>query len=115
MIARQSVIVRSQGCDKLTILHHMASLETLLSTKLVQGLLLFFLLFPILRRLVYVDYSGALRFNDVMEASTSKLLTFVQDQQRRLQFDDPINIQFTSVRYVPCYWFSIDRNAFHRT
>jgi len=58
---------------------------------------------------MYVACRGALRFNDVMEASTSKLLTFVQDQQSRLQFDDPVNIQFTSVRYVQCYCLLLDR------
>ena len=48
---------------------------------------------------IYIyTYRGTLRFADVMEASTSKLLTSIQDRQRHLQPDDPINIQFTSVR-----------------
>jgi len=40
-----------------------------------------------------------------MEASSSKLLADIQSRQRHLQFDDPINIQFTSVRCLSlvCY------------
>ncbi|XP_048240735.1 medium-chain acyl-CoA ligase ACSF2, mitochondrial-like [Haliotis rufescens] len=42
------------------------------------------------------QYRGALKFSDVMEAGTSKDRAAILDLQRRLQFDDPINIQFTS-------------------
>lgn len=42
-------------------------------------------------------FRGALKFSEVMEAATSKRRTELLDLQSKLQFDDPINIQFTSV------------------
>ena len=42
-------------------------------------------------------YRGTLKFADVMKAGTTKRRREIQDLQSRLQFDDPINIQFTSV------------------
>ncbi|KAL3879067.1 hypothetical protein ACJMK2_031381 [Sinanodonta woodiana] len=40
--------------------------------------------------------SGALKFSDVMEAASDKERRTIFDIQDKLQFDDPINIQFTS-------------------
>lgn len=43
---------------------------------------------------------GTLKFSSVLEAGTSKRKAEIMDLQKRLQFDDPINIQFTSVSYL---------------
>jgi len=40
---------------------------------------------------------GMLHVDDVMEAAESSHLQRLQDLQAQLSFDDPINIQFTSV------------------
>lgn len=42
-------------------------------------------------------YRGTINFNDIMKAGTTKDRTEIQNLQNRLQFDEPINIQFTSV------------------
>ncbi|XP_046554256.1 medium-chain acyl-CoA ligase ACSF2, mitochondrial-like [Haliotis rubra] len=42
------------------------------------------------------QYRGALKFSQVMEAGTSKDRAAILDLQNRLQFDDPVNVQFTS-------------------
>lgn len=36
-------------------------------------------------------------FEDVMQAGSSQHMQQLQDLQRKISFDDPINIQFTSV------------------
>ncbi|KAK3100350.1 hypothetical protein FSP39_018563 [Pinctada imbricata] len=41
-------------------------------------------------------HPGTFRMDDVMEAGTSKQRAEIMDLQDQLQFDDPINIQFTS-------------------
>ncbi|XP_052077607.1 medium-chain acyl-CoA ligase ACSF2, mitochondrial-like [Mytilus californianus] len=41
-------------------------------------------------------HQGTLKFSSVLEAGTSKRKAEIMDLQKRLQFDDPINIQFTS-------------------
>ncbi|CAG2247723.1 ACSF2 [Mytilus edulis] len=56
-------------------------------------------LLPDLKRVIMMGdkkYQGALKFSEVMEAATSKRRTELLDLQSKLQFDDPINIQFTS-------------------
>ncbi|CAC5408960.1 ACSF2 [Mytilus coruscus] len=56
-------------------------------------------LLPDLKRVIMMgdkEYQGALKFSDVMEAATNKRRTEILDLQSKLQFDDPINIQFTS-------------------
>lgn len=41
-------------------------------------------------------HEGALKFSSVLEAGTSKRRKEIMDLQSKLQFDDPINVQFTS-------------------
>jgi hypothetical protein len=50
--------------------------------------------------LLYVngEFSGTLRFQDVMELATNENVRLIADMQKHLQFDEPVNIQFTSVR-----------------
>ena len=43
-------------------------------------------------------FSGTLSFHDVMYAGGHSEMEELHVLQQRLQFDDPINIQFTSVR-----------------
>ena len=43
-------------------------------------------------------YPGALSFNDVISSPGPAQVREIADIQDSLQFDDPINIQFTSVR-----------------
>lgn len=38
-----------------------------------------------------------MRFKDVMEAGGNEELRSVHEMQRKIQFDEPANIQFTSV------------------
>ena len=45
------------------------------------------------------DFSGTLSFQELMETGGAAERQQVQDLQRELQSDDPINIQFTSVSY----------------
>ncbi|XP_033742151.1 medium-chain acyl-CoA ligase ACSF2, mitochondrial-like [Pecten maximus] len=42
------------------------------------------------------SYSGGFKFSDVLGAATAAEYRGIMDIQRKLQFDDPINIQFTS-------------------
>ncbi|KAJ8316422.1 hypothetical protein KUTeg_006436, partial [Tegillarca granosa] len=42
------------------------------------------------------SHMGTLKFSDIIKAGTSKLRTDILDMQSKLQFDEPINIQFTS-------------------
>lgn len=42
------------------------------------------------------EFPGTLKFSDVLESGTNVQLQAVYDIQDKLQFDDPINIQFTS-------------------
>ncbi|KAL4233939.1 hypothetical protein ACF0H5_005595 [Mactra antiquata] len=42
------------------------------------------------------DYPGSLKFSDVMSAGKDSTIKQIVDLQDTLQFDDPINIQFTS-------------------
>jgi len=48
---------------------------------------------------VYIKNSlrGTFRFQDIYETGNGKLVQEVKGMQRRIQFDDPANIQFTSV------------------
>ncbi|CAH1777383.1 unnamed protein product, partial [Owenia fusiformis] len=41
-------------------------------------------------------HRGTMTFAELMQAGTNKQLASVRDMQAKLQFDDPINIQFTS-------------------
>ena len=50
--------------------------------------------------LVFHFFRGALRFSDVMSAGSDVDRNYIRDIQYKLQFDDPINIQFTSVSLV---------------
>lgn len=42
------------------------------------------------------DFPGALRFSDIMCAGSGATMKQITDMQDRLQFDEPINVQFTS-------------------
>lgn len=42
------------------------------------------------------QFPGTLRFKDLMEMGTRSNLDYIHNLQKKLQFDDPINIQFTS-------------------
>ncbi|KAI0222871.1 Medium-chain acyl-CoA ligase ACSF2, mitochondrial [Lamellibrachia satsuma] len=42
------------------------------------------------------EFPGTLKFSDVLESGTNVQLQALYDLQDKLQFDDPINIQFTS-------------------
>ncbi|KAG7265876.1 hypothetical protein CRUP_016139, partial [Coryphaenoides rupestris] len=58
---------------------------------------------PDLRLVIVTDsrQPGMLHVDDVMEAAESSHLQRLQDLQAHLSADDPINIQFTSVRRPP--------------
>lgn len=54
---------------------------------------------PDLKNLIIIgdkDYDGMIKFTDVMNSGTRKKKSEILDLQDKLQFDDPINIQFTS-------------------
>ncbi|XP_045925273.1 medium-chain acyl-CoA ligase ACSF2, mitochondrial-like [Micropterus dolomieu] len=53
---------------------------------------------PDLRSVIVLDsrQPGMLHFDDVMQAGSSQYMQQLQDLQKKLSFDDPINIQFTS-------------------
>ncbi|XP_035527420.1 medium-chain acyl-CoA ligase ACSF2, mitochondrial [Morone saxatilis] len=53
---------------------------------------------PDLRSVIVLDnrQPGMLHFEDIMEAGSSQYVQQLQDLQKTLSFDDPINIQFTS-------------------
>ncbi|CAJ1079988.1 medium-chain acyl-CoA ligase ACSF2%2C mitochondrial [Xyrichtys novacula] len=53
---------------------------------------------PELRAVIVLDsrQPGMLHFEDVMEAGSSQYVQQLQDLQRKISFDDPINILFTS-------------------
>lgn len=53
---------------------------------------------PELRSVVLLDSRepGTLHFDDLMQAGSSRYVQQLNDLQRKLSFDDPINIQFTS-------------------
>ncbi|XP_070782784.1 medium-chain acyl-CoA ligase ACSF2, mitochondrial [Enoplosus armatus] len=53
---------------------------------------------PDLRSVIVLDsrQPGMLHFEDVMQAGSSQYMQQLQDLQKKLCFDDPINIQFTS-------------------
>ena len=38
-----------------------------------------------------------MRWSDLLERATPSLLSQVYNMQQRIQFDEPVNIQFTSV------------------
>lgn len=42
-------------------------------------------------------YRGAFSFDDILKAPSTSEISAISDLQGKLQFDDPINIQFTSV------------------
>lgn len=42
------------------------------------------------------QYAGTIKFTETMNLGNHDLLSFIKDEQNQLQFDDPINIQFTS-------------------
>lgn len=54
---------------------------------------------PELRSVIVLDsrQPGMLHFEDVMQAGSSQYTQQLQDLQKKILFDDPINIQFTSV------------------
>ena len=54
-------------------------------------------LYCIAIHLHYFSLSGTLSFHDVMYAGGTTEMEELNALQQRLQFDDPINIQFTSV------------------
>lgn len=43
---------------------------------------------------------GMFLLEDVMQAGNSQYMQQLQDVQKKLSCDDPINIQFTSVTYI---------------
>ncbi len=47
---------------------------------------------------VVLSFRGAITFSDVLSAGDNKQRQHIFDIQDRLQFDDAVNIQFTSVR-----------------
>uniref|UniRef100_A0A4W6E3G7 Medium-chain acyl-CoA ligase ACSF2, mitochondrial n=1 Tax=Lates calcarifer TaxID=8187 RepID=A0A4W6E3G7_LATCA len=53
---------------------------------------------PDLRSVIVLDsrHPGMLHLDDVMQAGSSQYVQQLQDLQKKLSFDDPINIQFTS-------------------
>ncbi|XP_039991599.1 medium-chain acyl-CoA ligase ACSF2, mitochondrial isoform X2 [Xiphias gladius] len=53
---------------------------------------------PDLRSVIVLDsrQRGMLHFEDVMQAGSSQYMQQLQDLQKKILFDDPINIQFTS-------------------
>lgn len=54
---------------------------------------------PELRTVIVTDsrQPGMFHFDDVMQAAGSQHMQQLQDLQKKIVFDDPINIQFTSV------------------
>lgn len=60
---------------------------------------LYLLRLPDLRSVIVLDsrHPGMLHLDDVMQAGSSQYVQQLQDLQKKLSFDDPINIQFTSV------------------
>lgn len=40
---------------------------------------------------------GAFHWNDLMQAASSQHYQELEDLQKKINFDDPVNIQFTSV------------------
>lgn len=54
---------------------------------------------PDLRSVIVLDrrQPGMHHFEDVMQAGSSQYVKQLQDLQKKISFDDPINIQFTSV------------------
>lgn len=57
---------------------------------------------PDLRMVIVMDNlgPGMLHFQDVMEAAESRHQKQLMDLQRKMTFDDAVNIQFTSVTWV---------------
>uniref|UniRef100_A0A8C3B450 Medium-chain acyl-CoA ligase ACSF2, mitochondrial n=1 Tax=Cyclopterus lumpus TaxID=8103 RepID=A0A8C3B450_CYCLU len=53
---------------------------------------------PDLRSVILLDsrQQGMFHFEDVMQAGSSTFMQLLQDLQKKISFDDPINIQFTS-------------------
>ena len=49
------------------------------------------------------QFKGALMFDDVMDMAKDEHHKEVKDLSKVLQFDDPINIQFTSVSKGPFF------------
>ena len=46
------------------------------------------------------NFSGAMMFQELMQTGGAEQRRQLQELQRELQSDDPINIQFTSVSYI---------------
>ena len=46
---------------------------------------------------VFLGCRHILRFDEVVAGATTELVECVQRMQSRIQFDEPVNIQFTSV------------------
>ncbi|XP_062582917.1 medium-chain acyl-CoA ligase ACSF2, mitochondrial-like isoform X1 [Saccostrea cucullata] len=56
-------------------------------------------LLPHLKHIIMMgnnSYSGTIKYNELMKAGTNKDRTEIQNLQTKHQFDEPINIQFTS-------------------
>jgi hypothetical protein len=47
---------------------------------------------------------GMYHLEDVMQAGSSQHMQQLEELQKKLSFDDPINIQFTSVLLVNCIY-----------
>ena len=45
--------------------------------------------------------SGTLLFSEVLDMGGPKEIAAIRDLQKDIQFDEPINIQFTSVSLLP--------------
>uniref|UniRef100_A0AAX7UV96 Medium-chain acyl-CoA ligase ACSF2, mitochondrial n=1 Tax=Astatotilapia calliptera TaxID=8154 RepID=A0AAX7UV96_ASTCA len=77
---------------------------------------------PELRSVIVLDsrQPGMLHFEDVMQAGGSQHMQQLQDLQKKISFDDPINIQFTSVSDAQslfsshCGWMACKRFCCHR-
>lgn len=44
--------------------------------------------------------SGAFQFGELLDVASTRAKRAIKDFQNKLQFDDPINIQFTSVSVI---------------
>lgn len=52
-------------------------------------------------------FRGAYNFHDILDAAGSSEVKAITDLQNTLQFDDPVNIQFTSVFIVSIKHFIV--------
>ena len=52
-------------------------------------------------------FRGTFKFSEIIDAATQKGKQTIKDIQNKLQFDDPISIQFTSVGFFHIQFNSI--------